>query len=272
MNLKFQEELVQLNFGSDNKKVKILFASDMHVIALKDGEDARILAYEKERAEGFVSMDIPDTREMFLGFVEYANLLQPDMVVFGGDIIDCPSQGNLTFLAEQLKRLEMPYVYTTGNHDWNFSWEYLEDSSRERNLPFLCKAVGMNLEACYREIKGIQFLTVDSSRGNIAIKALDILEECHREKPLCIVMHVPFSTVRLREMSIKNWGFETTMGGGALPIDDVTEHFYEKLAEFEQCIIFGGHVHGFDNQVLGNGAIQIVAPAGCQGKVALIEL
>ena len=38
--------------------------------------------------------------------------------LLGGDVIDFPSQGNLSFLEKNLEMLEMPYLYVPGNHDW----------------------------------------------------------------------------------------------------------------------------------------------------------
>ena len=121
----------------------LLFLTDSHVVSLekrrRTGEHRRRTGkrrlgqeHRMRRAAGR-SMRLPDTRafagqdgtssqEMFAQAMDYAREEGVDGVLLGGDIIDSPSQENLTFLSEELSTLSMPYLYTPGNHDWTYPW------------------------------------------------------------------------------------------------------------------------------------------------------
>lgn len=60
-----------------------------------------------------------------------------DAVLLGGDIIDAPTDADIACLEEQLGRLEMPYLYIPGNHDWTYPWEYMTQTGVEEYLPRL---------------------------------------------------------------------------------------------------------------------------------------
>lgn len=269
----FQLKEIHLNVGRDEAQGRrVLFVSDIHAISFDKRDSAEVLAYEEKRCEEFRQNGILDTKKCLEDFVDYANEICPDVVVFGGDIIDCPSIGNLSLLKEQFERLKMPFLYTSGNHDWNFGWDYRSKESREKNFKLLCDVAQRDLEAYCQELFGIQFLVLDSSEDCVREKALHMLTKCDKNRSLCIVMHVPFSTMELRKMSMQNWNYETTLGNGGIPLDEVTEKFYKGLGEFPDCIILGGHVHGFDYQVLTNGVRQIVAAAGCNRRTVELKL
>lgn len=265
---------VKLNFENVSARgKKILFVSDIHVVSLSQMGEERELNYERERQKIFEKESELPTLERLKDVVAYVNSEDIDLLILGGDIIDCPSESNMKLLAEQLGKLTKPYIYVTGNHDWNYSWDYLSKASREKYLTALSEVTGCAVEAELLNREGVQILALNSSENRIYPSALKLLHEIRENnKPCLIVMHVPFSTADLRKISMKNWNFETTMGDGGLDMDSETERFYRDLEFCPSAVILGGHVHGFDDNYLTCGVRQIVAPAGCRGEAVLIEI
>lgn len=265
---------VKLDFdGVSASGKKILFVSDIHAIVMSQQGAERELAYEKERFAVFERETAVSTLERFEDVAAYVNSEDVDLLILGGDIVDCPSEANIKLLSEQLQKLTKPYIYVTGNHDWNYSWDYLSEKSRNTYLASLSAVTGCSMEAEVIQWEGIRILAVNSSENRVYPEALRLLREnAVKDEPLLIVMHVPFSTPDLRRISMENWNFETTLGNGGLVMDQVTEEFFKELKGQSGAVILGGHVHGFDDGLLSCGLRQIAAPAGCKGEAVLIEI
>ncbi len=280
--------------SAQEQEKKLLFLSDLHIICEPEdmdmeSEDATPFLVEKESKEALESrQDIVDyvrnrsiyfekdgihnTRAQFEEFIAYIKENAFDMVIFGGDVIDCPSAENLCYLEQQLRELRIPYLVTSGNHDWNYSWEYLSDKSRAEHQPLLQAAVGQALDGYRLERYGIQFLIVDSSDNKISGTALQALLECEKTQPICVIMHVPYTTETLRQLSLQKWGFETTMGGKGVAMNETTSVFLAQLKQFENVLLLCGHVHEFADEMLCDKVRQVVAPAGCEGKGVVLHL
>lgn len=274
-------------------EIKILFLSDLHIICepselsgssnlnkfseiLRDNDtwEARqdIVDYVRNRSIYFEKDGIHNTRAQFEEFVAYIKENEFDLVIFGGDVIDCPSSENLRYLKQQLQELEVPYFVTSGNHDWNYSWEYLSDKSRACYQPILQEAVGQVMDGKEITKYGIQFLIVDSSDNKISGTALQALLECEKTQPICVIMHVPYTTETLRQLSLQKWGFETTIGGKGVAMNETTSVFLAQLKQFENVLLLCGHVHEFADEMLCDKVRQVVAPAGCEGKGVVLHL
>ena len=251
---------------------KILFLSDMHINAAMESEKPDVQDYMRNRTIHFEKEGISHPEKYLDEVEEYGKEKGLDLVILGGDIIDCPSPENIEFLRERLSKLEIPLLYVLGNHDWNYSWDYLTSNSRERHVGRIEEAIRQETDGYLSEIFGIQFLVVDSSCNRVGVNALTRIMECDKSRPLCVAMHVPFTTNTLRQLSVQKWGFETTMGGKGLVMDDTTSAFYHQLSQFNEVLLLCGHVHEFADEMLCPQLRQVVAAAGCEGNGVLIHL
>ncbi len=109
----------------------ILFLTDTHVVIRDERDTPEEAAEGDARLAEFRNAEGVSAAVQTKDWIDYANDQKVDAVLLGGDIIDYPSAGNLDFLEEQLGRLEMPYLYTPGNHDWTYPWEYMTEYGRE---------------------------------------------------------------------------------------------------------------------------------------------
>eukprot|EP00913_Durusdinium_trenchii_P002744 g2538.t1 len=57
---------------------------------------------------------------------------QVDLVTLGGDLVNFPSLQSVEKMLTELTRLQVPFLYTSGNHDWHlerlYAWEKTFDA------------------------------------------------------------------------------------------------------------------------------------------------
>ena len=94
------------------REYRYLFLSDTHIISLDGEESEQQLENAIPRRDTLFKDELGRTpEEVFTDWIAYANEQQVDGLLLGGDVIDFPSQGNLSFLEKNLEMLEMPYLY-----------------------------------------------------------------------------------------------------------------------------------------------------------------
>lgn len=267
--------------------------SDLHMTLVNEEESDEIIQYANERRPGFVNETGVSQDEILSVFITEANEEQPDLILFGGDILDFPSEANLAFLQEKLDALTVPYVFTMGNHDWTFPWEYMTQSGIEKYRPLfdgylygnfagetslpVLTAVN-NTYACLIELDHMVILAIDNSSNQVAAEALELVEMAYdMEKPIVLLQHVPYSTENLIAEAAKNWSNPVTLGmqvhGGIAPNEASTDLWY-KTHDEESPIkaVFAGHIHFPYEEELSNATVQLVTDAAFKGSVTKVQL
>ena len=93
------------------KEYTFLFLTDMHM-AIKTKQDlGASLGDADERMKAFVNEEGILSSTQFTEWIAYANRLKPEGVLMCGDMIDYYSQENVEFLADNLQKLKVPYLY-----------------------------------------------------------------------------------------------------------------------------------------------------------------
>lgn len=110
-----------------SKEYKFLYITDAHLILLDGTENENVKEYAMERMAGFAHDNAFPIEEQFEMWLSEAEKEQVDTVLLGGDTIDFPSDANINYLDEHLSALKIPYMYTPGNHDWTYPWEYMTE-------------------------------------------------------------------------------------------------------------------------------------------------
>jgi len=252
------------------KEYELLFLTDTHVIVQSEEDDAQVTANADGRYPVFMDAIGVSAAEQFPYWMKYANEREVDAVLFGGDIIDYPSAGNLEHLQKNLDTLTQPYIYTLGNHDWTYPWEYMTDKGEEEYLPLLEPMMQGNTAIQRLDVGELTIVAVDNSSNQVNPKALEAYEEILAEdRPTIVLVHVPFFAPSLLEKAVEEWNSPVVIGsgnaGGIYENEETTA--FMKLttaADSPVVAVLAGHVH-FYNKDYMNGekeVLQLVGDAG----------
>lgn len=257
-----------------------LFLTDSHVVIQDDEASEQEREYVEQRYDMLVNEEGVSSAEQFPAWIAYANEMDVDAVLLGGDIIDSPSDANVEWLQEQLAELEMPYLYVPGNHDWTYPWEYMSEFGRENYLTELEPMMQGNTAIHFIEVGELLLAGVDNSPGQVNPDAMSVYEELlAQNKPAILLFHVPYSTETLLPKALEAWNSSTVIGngdlGGIWP-NETSDHFLElAIADNSPVrLMLAGHVHFYDNSVMNEERQlhQIVGSAAYEGAAVLIRI
>lgn len=258
----------------------LLFLTDTHMVVNSSEDSEQIAANAAERAPQFVDDKGVSSKLQFPAWMEYAEVQQMDAVLLGGDIIDFPSKGSLEHLQKNLNKLSMPYLYTLGNHDWTFPWEYMTEKGKEEYLPLLEPMMQGNTAISRLDIGELTIVSVDNSANQVNVEALQIYEEILAEgRPTIVMVHVPFMTQSVLGKAKEVWPSPVVIGGGnygGIYPNDASEAFVELTTEEDSPVVavLAGHVHFYDkDEIYGEKPVlQLVGDAGFKRQGMLIHV
>ena len=257
---------------------EIWFLADSHIIMEDGSEDEQTKAYAAERKPAFANETGYSSDVIFSQFIDMANEEKPDLVLFGGDIIDFPSDANVAFLKNELERLEVPYIMAMGNHDWTFPWEYMTEVGKATYRPMLADVLNGNDYATVLEFTDLVIVSVDNSSNQVEPEALEAVKQAYeRNKPMVLLQHVPFSTEELIAKAKEDWANPVTLGmqvhGGIAP-NDMSKELWDMTHEDESLIkaVLAGHVHFAYEEALSESTVEVITDAAFKGKATKIFL
>lgn len=257
---------------------EVWFLSDLHMVSAGDEDSSQVRTYATERREVFNSQQKEDPKEILAHFIGLANENKPDLVVFGGDIIDFPSESNLSFLKETLQKLEVPYLFVMGNHDWTYPWEYMTQEGSHKYRPKVESITGVDSYAGMLEWEDIVFLAIDNSSNQVASEAENKIKEAYAtQKPIVLIQHVPFSTEKLIARAQNDWTNPVTLGmqvHGGIPVNTLSGDLYQNVLRDESQIrlILAGHVHFSYEEMISQNTKEIIGDAAFKGRAVKIFL
>lgn len=263
-----------------SKEYDLLFITDSHVVIPEEDAEEAVTEYARQRYPAFGNGNGTDARTAFEELIDYANAREVDAVLLGGDVIDAPSEADLAFLEEQLGRLEMPYLYVPGNHDWTYPWEYMTQKGMEEYLPCLEPYMRDNTAFQLLDFGEFRIVGVNDSADRVEGAALPEFERLYGEdKPMIVVAHVPFLTQSVLSRAREVWSRGVVIGGGGyggIYPDEDSQRFLDLLTAQDSPaeLVLAGHVHFYDRDVIvgEKEVLQIVGPAGYEGKAILLHV
>lgn len=272
------EETVFLE--SVQKEYELLFITDTHVVVRDKHEEETVAAYAEERYPQFQNGEGIDSKTQFEAYIRYANEREADGVLFGGDIIDSPSDANLAWLAEQLELLQMPYLYTPGNHDWTYPWEYMTDEGRQTYLPLFEPFTKGNTEINSLDFGDFLAVGINDSTNQVSDDVFTEFERLYaQDKPMLVMTHVPFLTQSVLGHAKEVWSNPVVIGGGnygGIWPNESSSRFVNMLTATESPVglVLTGHVHFYDRDVIEGekDVLQLVGAAGYEGSVMLLHI
>lgn len=178
----------------------ILFISDTHLWRTDEREapyrqysDRMARAYNQ--TQHFVTKTATHPEEAFEASLAYGLEQQVDLVILGGDIFSFPSEAAIEWALARLEDSGLPYIYTTGNHDWHYEGmagpvaNLRAEWSSKRLRPLY---QGGNPLMGHRDIRGVRFIVLDNSTFEITEEQLDYFRT-HTQSgmPCFLAVHIP---------------------------------------------------------------------------------
>ena len=254
------------------ESVRVLHVTDTHLPLHDSRDDAYAGNYARMSRGGA-------TKETFSQMLAKAKSAQPDLLVLTGDIISFPTLANVEFVADELKKSGLDWIYTAGNHDWHFEGVPGSDAAQrdewisKRLLPLY--AGDVDPLAYSRVVKGVRFVAIDNSIYHVTERQLSFWRsEIAKGDPTVLLMHIPFwmEGFDLYTCGNPNWGADT---------DDIWEiERREKWAERQSAESFAlrsevlaapnlvavltGHTHRWLS-ASKDGRLMFTAPHGKDG-------
>jgi len=263
-----------------NGEYEFLYLTDTHMIVQDKADSQQIKENAKVRYDEFRNSEGVPSAEQFDEWMNYANEEGLDGVLLGGDIIDYPSEANIQHLKKNLDVLQMPYVYTLGNHDWTYPWEYMTLKGLETYLPMLDEFVEGNSAVHSRDYGEFVVVAVDNSSNQINDGAMAECERIFSEgKPVILMLHVPIMTQSVLGKAKEVWNGGVVLGagnyGGIYP-NETSQKFIDMITAEDSPVaaVLAGHVHFFDKDYIDGPkkVLQIVGDGGFRGSAVRIKV
>jgi predicted MPP superfamily phosphohydrolase len=277
----------QLNFyhPAVTETFNVMVIADTHLF-LSDEREAPFRQYSDRMAKAYNTTRHFQTgaethpEECFAQSLSLAKENAVDLIALAGDIFSFPSEAAIEWVTGKLRETGIPFIYTSGNHDWHYEGMQgnMESLRREwiekRLLPMY---QGENPLMSGRLIKGVRFVTIDNSYYEILPEQLQFmklaLEQSH---PVVLITHIPmFMPGRSlgygcghpdwSAANDKNHELERRERWNEGGHTETTMRFHKMLFNAPNLIgILCGHVHRYSLDVL-NGTPQITSDANAKG-------
>lgn len=266
------------------KERTIVLAADTH-ISLCDERDGAVAEKAAQRYQMFASLTKNPSDVNFRHMAEVFKQMKPDLIVLAGDITDSAMEASIEFVKSELEKTGVPWVYSMGNHDFEYGSEYFSAKAYEEYLPRL--SVVSKAENGWQALEYddlIVFMTDDAS-NKISAAALEALKEYGAKgKPIVLANHVPLEPQTedktLWEKSIEVWRADGSgrsrvlLGYNSCIPDETTAEFlsYVMAEDSPVKLVLAGHVHFYHRDSLNGKLEQIITGAGYEGEFTKITL
>ncbi|SHM45692.1 Calcineurin-like phosphoesterase [Cyclobacterium lianum] len=244
--------------------VKILHITDTHL--WRDDKRGKPYRQFSGRMAGaynetkhFLTGEATHPEEAFEQTLKIARESNADAITLTGDLFSFPSEAAIEWTMERLDSLDMPYFYSSGNHDWHYegmegSLHQLRETWINRRLLPLYK--GNNPLMYAEEVNGINMVNIDNSYYEILPEQLTFFQEqVRRGLPMALMMHIPlYAPGRslgygcghpdFKAENDKNYQLERRQRWPEKGHTQTTMDFHREVFNAENLLgVFAGHVH-----------------------------
>lgn len=263
------------------EEFKFLHITDTHVSAFSDADiqswttsrhDYHIARRNAFAADGLYA------EERFSLLFDYADEIGADGMFLTGDLIDFPSEKNLALLYENATRTKAKPIFCLGNHDWTYADDYMSANAVQTYIPRFAELTGGDPYFCYVEYDGFIVAAIDNSTDVVTQQTVDkFLALYEKNKPVILLLHVPFHVDTLEPDVRKAWGNRNiAMGPGGVGSDwGSVQQLYNAVCVAEDTpvvAVFAGHVHFNHEDTFPNGVKQYITSTGYTGDVRVVTV
>jgi len=261
----------------------LVHVTDSHMNETDKREGGAIL----EQSYREYAFDALETRTNFNRVLDYANELSADCMILTGDIVNGATAKNLHFLEERLTSLRSPFLYTPGNHDWEYPGEAWGEGTRQSQYAKFNRLTEGNPAYQSKTIGGVRLITIDNSTYQFSEDQLDFVKrELALGLPTLFFMHIPIYIPSLLGEVLQNFNSPIMIAGEGWDAQRMEEWKVEPASEstltlyrllwdnpFKNIVgVFCGHVHFAHQDPFGQGSYQYVTQAGFSGGYRVIRL
>ncbi len=177
----------------------IVGIADTHLTLIDDREDEYSHTLQKERSYMF-----PNALHCMEEIKQYIKETKPDAVMACGDIIDFPSAKNLEYADDFFNNCCKNYIYTFGNHDWNYPRTYNNVANWRGNTPkFRSFLKDNNPSVQVLDLGEVLLVALDNSTDYMFLDTLEQFKEVAAiGKPMILLMHLAFYTPEMGDLAV----------------------------------------------------------------------
>lgn len=259
-------------------KYQFVYISDLQASVKDENEEnEQIRTSLEERYNFFVSLNPNNIgqEEIFNEVIDYSNKKNIDALLLGGDIIDSPSNSNFNLLRRNLnEKLNVKYLYTLGNHDWSFAWDYHTQKTQDTFYPMF-KDFMNDINVSYLEFEDLIILAINDGKEQIEKESIKKIENVlKKQKPTIVMLHVPISTNYIVDESIRLRNRISSIGGeGIVPNENTKEAIDLILSDkYKVLYVLAGHIHFELKDNLNENIIEYITAPAYAGEINLIKI
>ena len=260
---------------------EIFFLADSH-ISLCDNRDMDLVSKAFQRSVLYKTDGI-EACDRFDALIDAANASDAKIVLMGGDIIDSAMYASIDRVRSTLSKLDKPYLYSMGNHDFEYGSEYFTEKAYNTYLPRL-NEFRDGTEYQIRKFDKVTIFTVDDRNNQVAPEVLKAFKKVMSEgKPIVLVIHVPIEPVTGSTQLLKRCEEVYGLPGDKIRLfigengcrpDSVTGEFIDLVLSDESpvVLVLAGHIHFYHREMLNDRTLQIVTGPAFAGQALDITL
>jgi hypothetical protein len=225
------------------------------------------------------------TELTFAEAVSTAKAANVDLLALTGDIVHFPSKASVEAASTPLIQSGLKFMYTSGNHDWEFTGLTSSDALRRDCWPALEPLHGGQAAFSRCDIGGVRFMAIDDSNYQINDEQLAFARAALADGlPTVLLIHIPISLATLRPATIERWAAPILIGDPDWNLESRTKwdtrYDDPQTLEFVRLVstatnliaVLCGHIHFPRADNLHPGAIQYVGQPGYAGGYRMIEI
>jgi DNA repair exonuclease SbcCD nuclease subunit len=271
-----------LTVGGLTNEYKIFLLADSH-ISLVDERDPDVQIKAQSRQASFSANGVPG-HQYFKQLLKRAEQDEADIIILGGDIIDSAMYASVDYVYEQTSALKTPYLYLTGNHDFEYGSEYFSETAYTQYKPRLFEVHG-NKDFRVVEYDDLVIYSADDENNQISEEALEAYKTAAKKgKPMVVCLHVPLEPEEPGSEFVQAckdvWGASddghsrVSIGPEGCYINEITQEFRDLVLADDSpvVLVLAGHIHFYRNDSLNANTRQIVTGAAYEGNAVEVTL
>ncbi len=280
--IRIREEEIQI--PGLTRAYDFFLIADTH-ISLCDERDESLMEKARARRLAFEQESKKTAVRTFQNLITQANQRNADLAIFAGDITDSAMQASVAFVEKQVQRLRMPFLYVTGNHDFEYGNAYFSKQAYQEYYPRLRGLTGTREQYVVREYEDLVVLGINDKNNQFSKRAVEaLLPYLKGKKPVIVILHVPlqpqYADSALEQQANAVWGLSkqgrcrVLLGETACKPNGATKKLLDAIfaADSPVAAVFAGHIHFYNRGMLNDRTEQIVTGAGYYGDAVRIRV
>lgn len=279
-----QVQDVQLSLAGITREYDFFLIADTH-ISLCDERDPSLLQKADSRRQAFERESGKTAKKTFHNLITEAVNGQTDLTIFAGDITDSAMYASIDFVQKEISRLNMPHLYVTGNHDFEYGDEYFSKKAYRDYFPRLQGLTGTQKQYAVWEKEDIVVIGINDKNNQFPKSAVsELLPILQGDKPVIVVLHVPlqpqYENSKLEQQADDLWGLSkkgrcrVLIGETACRPNKTTQKLLDAIFDKNSPVaaVLAGHIHFYNQSMLDEEAVQLVTGAGYYGDAVRVHL